>query len=69
MKQGGTVMKKPRTFKVELTYNEIMVLNTAIDEFNINKDVAGVDTLTDMECKALRTVKTKILDSYIEGNK
>ena len=68
MKQGGTVMKKPRTFKVELTYNEIMVLITAIDEFNINKDVSGVDTLTDMECKALKTVKTKILDAYIKGN-
>lgn len=69
MKQGGINMKNPRTFKVELTYNEIMVLNTAIDEFNINKDVAGVDTLNDFECKALRGVKTKILDSYIEGNK
>lgn len=62
-------MKKPRMFNVELTYNEIMVLNTAIDEFNINKDVAGVDTLNDFECKVLRGVKTKILDSYIEGNK
>ena len=62
-------MKKPRTYKIELTYNEIMVLNTAIDEFNINKDVAGVDTLNDFESKALKSVKTKILDSYIERNK
>ena len=56
-------------FNVELTYDEIMLVNMAIDEFNIAKDIAGVDTLTDRECKALKTVKTKILDAYIEGNK
>ncbi len=55
-------------FNVELTYDEILLVNMAIDEFNIAKDIAGVDTLTDKECKALKTVKTKILDAYIKGN-
>lgn len=68
MKRGGITMKKPRMFNVELTYDEILMVNMAIDEFNIAKDIAGVDTLTDKECKALKTVKTKILDAYIKGN-
>ena len=68
MKRGGITMKKPRIFNVELTYDEIMLVNMAIDEFNIAKDIAGVDTLTDRECKALKSVKTKILDAYIKGN-
>lgn len=68
MKRGGITMRKPRMFNVELTYDEIMLVNMAIDDFNIAKDIAGVDTLTDRECKALKSVKTKILDAYIKGN-
>lgn len=61
-------MKKQRMFNVELSYDEIMMVNMVIDEFNIAKDIAGVDTLTDRECRMLKSVKTKILDSYIKGN-
>lgn len=60
-------MNKQRTFKLDLTYNEIMMANRCVDEFIIAKDVAGVDVMTDSECIALRELKGKLLDSYIKG--
>lgn len=59
-------MKK---FKIELTYEQIMVMNRAIDDQIIFKDNAGVDVLSDSECKILREVKGIILNAYISNQK
>lgn len=59
-------MKK---FKIELTYNQIMVMNRAIDDKIIFMDDAGVDVLSDSECKILREVKGIILNAYISNQK
>lgn len=65
--QGGINMKKSRTYKIELSYNQIMLLNRAIDEQIISKDNAGVDVINDSECKILREVKGIILNAYISN--
>lgn len=59
-------MKK---FKIELTYEQIMVMNRAIDDQIIFKDNVGVDVLSDSECKILREVKGIILNAYISNQK
>lgn len=58
-------MKNQRLFNVKLTYNEIMLMNMAIDGFVIDKDVAGIDTKKDRECNILHGVKEKILNAYL----
>ena len=62
---GGINMNQPKTFNVKLTYNEIMLINRAIDDFVIEKNINGYDVTKDTECKILHSAKGKILNAYL----
>lgn len=62
---GGINMKNQRMFNVKLTYNEIMAMNRAIDDFVVKKNIKGIDTTKDRECTLLHKIKWKIINAYM----